>query len=243
MNIYICDDIQTEAQMIHEEVKKFALFSDTEIIIKNIYTNPEILLKSFKKENEGLNVFILDMDFNHKELNGLVLGQSIKEIDPQSYIIFVTSHAELSFLTFEYRIGAIDYIIKHPHQNWPRKIIDSLQTIEHRIKLATEREQGSIILETSNERKRLAFDDILYFEIAKAQRLIVTTINSSYTINKKTLKALEEELAPHFWRCHRSFLVNKKHIISIKKNKSSLTLTQEIDIPVASRKRGELQSL
>lgn len=243
MNIYICDDSMQEAQIIQEEVKKFSLFSDNEVTIKDIVLTPEKLLTLFRKEPSGLNIFILDIDFHNSTMNGLMLAQKIKEIDLHAYIIFVTSHAELSFLTFEYRIGAIDYIIKDTHEGWSLKIIDCLKTIENRLKRASEHKESNIVLETSNEIKRLSLNDILFFESSKTQKLSVTTLTGHYTINKKTLKSLEEELEPDFWRCHRSYLINKSFIVATDKVENNIILKNDYILPIAIRKKAELKKI
>lgn len=241
MNIYICDDSIQEANVVKKEVKNFSLFSDNEVNIKEIFTNPEELLTDFQKNNEGTNIFILDINYNIQDLNGLILAQRIKEIDPNAFIIFVTSHAEFSFLTFEYRIGAIDYIIKDIQKNWAREIFDCLKTIENRLIKLSERNENIIVLETSIDIKRLPIREILFFESSKTNKLSVTTFNSQYTVNKKNLKTLEEELSPQFWRCHRSYLINTKHIVATDKNKSHVILKNNFSIPVSGRKKASLK--
>ena len=46
------------------------------------------------------------------DINGINLGEEIRQLDPTGYIIFITTHAELSHLTFKYKVEALDYIIK-----------------------------------------------------------------------------------------------------------------------------------
>lgn len=243
VNIYICDDILEEVEIIRNEVNNFALFSEREVVIKESFYQPEKLLLTFEKNNEGVNVFILDMYFEQSNESGLSIGKRIKEIDPTSYIIFVTSHEEYSFLTFKYHIGAIDFIIKDRHEKWEKQIITSLQTIEQRLTCIDQRNQSSIILETSNEVKVFALDEILFFEYLKNQKLRVRTFNNSYTVKKKTLKSLERLLSKNFFRIHKSLLVNTKYIIAIENDGSIVTLKSGIKLPVANRRRKELKKI
>lgn len=45
-------------------------------------------------------------------MNGFELAQEIRKFDPRGFIIFITTHAELSYMTFTYKVEALDYIIK-----------------------------------------------------------------------------------------------------------------------------------
>ena len=40
------------------------------------------------------------------DINGIKLGSEIRKYDPIGNIIFVTSHSELTYLTFVYKVSA-----------------------------------------------------------------------------------------------------------------------------------------
>ena len=46
------------------------------------------------------------------DINGIKLGSEIRKYDPIGNIIFVTSHSELTYLTFVYKVSAMDFIFK-----------------------------------------------------------------------------------------------------------------------------------
>ncbi len=77
--------------------------------------NPEELIEQLKKsENTGL--YFLDIDLKSSK-NGLMLAKEIREYDPRGFIVFITSHSEMSFITFQYKVEALDFILKNdPHQ-------------------------------------------------------------------------------------------------------------------------------
>ena len=40
------------------------------------------------------------------------MAEKIRDIDSLGYIIFITTHSELTYLTFKYRVEAMDFILK-----------------------------------------------------------------------------------------------------------------------------------
>lgn len=71
--------------------------------------NPDELIKQLKKsENTGL--YFLDIDLKSNK-NRIMLAKEIQEYNPRGFIVFITSHSEMSFITFQY-LEALDFILK-----------------------------------------------------------------------------------------------------------------------------------
>lgn len=51
------------------------------------------------------------------DINGIKLASEIRKHDPVGNIIFVTSHSELTYLTFVYKVAAMDFILKMIQMN------------------------------------------------------------------------------------------------------------------------------
>ena len=45
-------------------------------------------------------------------MNGVALAQRIRQIQPCCFIVFITSHSEMSLRTFQYKAEALDFIVK-----------------------------------------------------------------------------------------------------------------------------------
>ena len=97
-------------------------------------------------------------------MTGLTLAQEIRKYDPRGFIIFVTTHSEMSYMTFIYKLEALDFILKDEPKELPK-----------------------IILHCKN--RQMEF------------------------LGK--IKEIEKEVDGRFYRCHRSFLVNKDNIREI----------------------------
>lgn len=50
------------------------------------------------KENTASGIYFLDVDLK-SDINGIQLAEQIREYDPRGFIVFITTHAEMSYLT------------------------------------------------------------------------------------------------------------------------------------------------
>lgn len=242
INVYIAEDNITQRATLEQAIKNYQLFSDWELALVYSTGSGEELLKNIDRRNQW-NIYFLDINLDEKAgmSNGFTVAQEIRKFDPFGFIIFITVRSELSFLTFQYRVQALDFIIKDPAVDIRERVHTCLKTIEQRLGSLTTSQ--TIKLNTGNEITSFILDDILYFSSNKGHVLSLHTRNDQYLINQTTLNNLEEQLSDSFLRCHRSFLIHKKAIVSIAKNFSSVTLENGVEIPVAVRKKGQLKSL
>lgn len=66
-------------------------------------------------------------------MSGLTLATKIRDYDNLGKIVFVTTHGELSYLTFTYKVEALDYIIKDNKEHLQQKICENIQLAHERI--------------------------------------------------------------------------------------------------------------
>ena len=64
------------------------------------------------------------------------------------------------------------------------------------------------------EKITLPLSDIIYIEVYGRKSVFYTT-RRNYTVNR-SLSALEQELTEDFLRCHRCYIVNMNHVLSLK---------------------------
>ena len=87
----------------------------------------------------------------------------------------------------------------------------------------------------------MAREDILFVEAEKniSHGITFHTLNGSSVTVTGTLDEEEKCLGSGFLRVHRSYLVQKKHILGLKEGYLKLSSQQEV--PCAFRKRGEIK--
>lgn len=101
--------------------------------------------------------------------------------------------------------------------------------------------QGSFVIESREGKIHVPFDKIYYFE-ARGKKLYLQTDTEEYGFYG-TLDKLEEELPPHFMRCHRSFIVNIRKIEKVVLSQNIIYLTQDRDVPLSRSYKAALKEL
>ena len=134
-------------------------------------------------------------------LNGFDTAQSICSISSDTRIVFVTSHEELVFDTFEYT--PFYFIRKKYYENGVKKLVNKLT---HTDLLTT-----SVHLEKNGSITSIDSVSIKY-AVSQDHMLNIYTTSGNYQLRKK-LSDLENELAGYnFIRVHKSCLINYKHV-------------------------------
>lgn len=102
-----------------------------------------------------------------------------------------------------------------------------------------------IIINTLQETKLLELYDINYIEADNAYSMIYTLENKKIICSQRSIKDYEEMLKDKgFFRCHKSYLVNLSHISGLNKREGGeLILKNQVQIPVARRRKEELLKL
>lgn len=175
--------------------------------------NPYEVLEQAKNMND-IGCYFLDIQLS-TDINGIKLGSEIRKHDPVGNIIFVTSHSELTYLTFVYKVAAMDFIFKDDPAELRTRIIDCLETAHTRLQLLSkDNSVETIELKRGSNSVYVQYDDIMFFESStKSHRLIAHLDNRQIEFygNLKELSQLDDR----FFRCHNSFVVNRHNIESI----------------------------
>ena len=196
MKIAICDD----QMIIHTELKKHLekyAKKRNQIMIYNDYTNGLDLIGS---QNEYDIIF---MDYQMAEIDGLETARQIRKKNTETAIIFLTSFPDIVFDTFE--VNAYRFLVKPIDDKKLESALDSF--------LADNDESNYILIKTDDSNKKININDIIYIEASDKYCNIRT--NEGTVLFKKTLSEIEKMLPEDkFFRCHRTYLVGFRHIVS-----------------------------
>lgn len=209
IRIYICDDDVRQRKVITEIVEKVILIESLQMCIEYACESPYTLLENINKDEVGL--FFLDIGLKTK-MNGLALAQKIRRIQPRCFIVFITAYIEMSLVTFQYKVEALDYIIKGSKENMHSRIAECMLKVNELASTYDNQSQRIVVINAGDSKIVVQCADILFFETSVNEHRIVM-----YAKNRKieffgSLKELEKELNEDFYRCHRSCIVNKKNI-------------------------------
>lgn len=213
MKIFICEDDPKQRENMVTIIKNYIMIEEKPMEIALATDNPYEVLEQAKNMND-IGCYFLDIQLS-TDINGIKLGSEIRKHDPVGNIIFVTSHSELTYLTFVYKVAAMDFIFKDDPAELRTRIIDCLETAHTRLQLLSkDNSVETIELKRGSNSVYVQYDDIMFFESStKSHRLIAHLDNRQIEFygNLKELSQLDDR----FFRCHNSFVVNRHNIESI----------------------------
>ncbi|MCA1342923.1 LytR/AlgR family response regulator transcription factor [Lactiplantibacillus pentosus] len=221
IEVYICEDNVKRLNALVEYVNKYLLIHNADMMLARATTEPNLLLKNIS--NKHRRIYLLDISLN-SQINGIELASKIREHDMNSKIIFVTTHVELAMTTFRYHLEVLDFILKDNPEEMQLRINQVLQLAEERINQDIHISPEYIRVKSGELERALRIKDILFIESSATPHKLTVHLFNSQVSYYGTIKDAED-LAPNFFRCHKSFVVNKDHIQSINKKTRELHLT------------------
>ncbi|MBC6316624.1 LytR/AlgR family response regulator transcription factor [Listeria grandensis] len=232
--IYICEDDEMQRNKIVGYIEDYITIEHQDMRVLLAKENPTKLLDASKKKKES-GLYFLDVALKTQTINGFELAKEIRKTDPRGFIVFITSHSEMSYLTFTYKIEAMDYIIKDDYDNIRKRVIECMESVSKRIdnhgnkgKYLTIKIDDRIIHEP--------LENVLFIETSpRAHKVILHSRNRQIEFYGK-LREMESELDDRFYRTHRAFLVNQDHILEVDTNKNVIHMVNGEKCMVSTRK-------
>lgn len=171
------------------------------------------------RDSVEYDIVFLDIEMN--KMNGMEVAYKIRELNPETEIVFVTVMME--YALEGYHVNARRYLLK---ENLERLIPECLSIIlKSRNQYLSERRKFSFI---GGERE-IIVSDVYYVESKLHKLCFVRAEDNLYMYAK--LNQVESELEQYgFVRTHQSYLVNMRFIIKI--NNYLLYLSNGDRIPV-----------
>jgi len=197
-----------------------------------------------RKNIDAQNVDVIFMDIKMPPHTSFELLEEISE--PKFEVIFVTAYQEYAVQAL--KMAAMDYILK------PFKASDILTALE---KVRNKQNKfgeiaglmknyfntmpdnfSKIVVHVADGYDIVDINDIMYIEALDSYSKLKLKGNQSY-VASKSLKDFEELLTEKgFYRIHKSYLINIRHMIKIVKGISaSVIMTNGTSIPISARKK------
>ena len=209
MKIVICEDDPVQLENLETIIENYALMEDNGMEIVLATTNPEEVVQFLK--HSKADCYFLDIDLSH-ELTGITLGSKIRETDPIASLIYITTHAEMTYLTFIYKLAALDFIIKDNTDVLKEKILSTLKEAYRRyIKIGEQTDVQKIQIKTTGRTYNIDFDSIYFFEASTSAHKIILHLENEHLEFYGRLKDYDN-VHENLYRCHKSFIVNKDKI-------------------------------
>ena len=154
------------------------------------------------------------LDIQMAKMNGMELAKNIRAVDKAILIVFTTGLKNYVFRGYE--IQAFHYLLK------PLKEQDCFSVLFKAATVIENKAHEVFIIMQEKQAVRLYKDEIYYFEV-QAHYVIAHTTHGDYRYKEK-LQNIEVTLPqPNFCRCHRSYLINLRHVRVINRDKVQLS--------------------
>ncbi len=198
--------------------------------------NREIQLRTFLSGEDLLNydgqIDILFLDIQMKGMDGLETARKLRADKFRGFLIFITVLKEMVFQSFE--VQAYDYLVKPVDEKQFGKTMERLYTSMQNAS------EDSLLVQQGYERRIVPKDEIVFCEII--DRKIYLNLTSGEVVDYyERIENLESKLDSHFFRCHRSYLINLKHLKGYKNGTAYMDNGKEV--PVSRLRSKEFSSV
>jgi len=242
LSIIICEDDEMQRKAIEAIINKKIQDSNFELFIDLSTYSPEDVIKHVEASKGVTYIYFLDVELG-ESMNGIELARKIRKFDPKGYIIFITSHSELTLLTFQYKVQAMDYIVKYDSRDMQERIDECIDTAYNDYKNYKISDANMLPINIGSGVIYFNMDEILFFETTnKDHRIRIHTCEEQLEFYG-TLKDIEKIVSKNYYKPHRSYLVNTKKIKSIDKDKLIIHMINGEVCYIASRYLRGLLSL
>ncbi|MFT8391675.1 MAG: response regulator transcription factor [Sporolactobacillus sp.] len=239
--IYLCEDNPKQLKAYAQIIRNQLDFFEYDAQIKEAADNPAQILSSLKRAKEAGGLYILDIEFAHQKKNGLDLAVAVRALDVTAKIIFITTHSEMSFLTFERKVEPFDYILKDRGlERIKRQLEDDLRIILERRHKGEQSSNERFSYKVGNHWRHIPMHDLLFLETSPVpHRVILHGVNTNAEFIG-TLAHIQTEY-PQLFRCHKSFLINPDTLAAIDSKKRLAVFPGDLTCDVSHRKLSDLR--
>lgn len=248
LKIILCDDdpfiLQLGAEKINDMIKSQRL--DAKVVSLASGSNE---LFYYIKNNPSQYLIFLDLDFGNGKLNGIDVAKALRQTKSDCKIVFTTNHYEMAMDVLKSGVEPFGFLEKTSDlaklsDGYRKYIVMLLNQTRSEASDSTEKERSTetILLNPDmDEDISVLRDDIVYVETEKSVSHGITyhTIGGSVITIISTLDVEQKRLGDGFLRVHRSYLVNKRHILRMKEG--FLKLSNQQEVPCSFRMRSEVK--
>ena len=230
LNIYVCEDDQQQLKLISKYIKEFCTMNNLDAKLALSSSVPDELFKHYSN-NFQPSLFFLDINLG-SSINGIEMANRIRKENKKSSIVFFTAHPEMTHLTFQYKIEAMDYILKSDFENVKHRIGECIHVAIER-NFGTDPNSKTLQLKMFDKVVYLEVDEIIYIETSQVRnKLVAHTAHRRIEFNGK-LGIIGDMLDEDFLRCHKSYIINKHKIASVNRADSVAIMTNGDTIPLS----------
>jgi DNA-binding LytR/AlgR family response regulator len=196
ITIGICDDQEGQIQQLTLYLHRYRGSSDFEVFHA---TSPEAFLAL--QHTRRPDLVFLDIDM--AGMNGIQLGEAIRQDCPDTIIVYVTAHEEYALEAF--RVRAFHYMIKPLTMEQFHQVLD--EAFQFSQKRGGAKSLKTFAVQKKGELLYINYDDISYFEKI-GHKICVHCADNVVEYYGNFTKLMEQIGGSSFLQCHQGYIVN-----------------------------------
>lgn len=221
LSIAVCDDELLDCLSIAGRIR--GLMEEMQIPCSiELFRSGEELLN-------GLGRFdLIFLDILMSGMDGMETARKCRELAFEKMLVFLSSSRRYVFDAYD--VEAFHYLVKPVEEEKLRNVLRRAVKKERNI-------SGDFLVASRERQRRKVFlDSVLYFEI-RGRRIEIREENGIFTYYER-IGVLEEQLqGKGFFRCHKSYLINLRHVEAYNRQEAILDNGEKIMI---ARRRYEV---
>lgn len=230
LKIAICDDEQIFIDILKSQLN--GIFSQL---------NADVCIYPFSGAGALINYMdstyfdVIFLDIDMPEITGFDAAKKVKEISPESKIIFVTSKHDLVYNSFEYQPF---YFIRKREKS---EMSPELTRVAEKLMVHFRQNHSITINDKLRLNKELLIKDIIYVKSEKHYLLYYTAKDEIHPPCERASLLLREKelLSCDFIKPHQRFLINMNHIKNLDVTDALITMSNGEAIPLSKNYRQE----
>jgi len=215
MRIAICEDEDKYAEQLAGYINEWAKGKNTAAEIFRFAAAEKFLYEWEDSENYDL----LFLDIKMGSMTGMELAKIIRKTNRDVAIIFATNMKE--YAVHGYSVDAMQFLLKPVQKDECLACLDRVYQ--------SDRPKKYFLFTDIDKTIRIAHSDIIYIE-KFAHNAEMKTVRGAYTF-RKTMAQLLGELGDNlFAQCHKSYIINIRHMESLSKTYAVMSDGSEIPL-------------
>lgn len=201
MKIAVCDDEQAQRELLERYILEWGENTGRRVQIQPFCSSEQLLF--CWDEDRSFDLLVLDIEM--RGMSGMELAKKLRREKAKTGIVFVTGFEQ--YMSEGYEVEALHYLLKPVHRE---KLFCVLERAAKREAPETKR-----VFETREGMISVPLSRIWYAE-AQKHTCILRVEEEAYVL-PRGIGSIRQELAaePDFQMCHRSYLVNMRHVAAV----------------------------
>lgn len=241
LNVAVIDDNQTDTKYVSGLVNLWAQAASHTVRIRTFQSAEEFLFHY--EEDKEYDILLLDIEMGG--MNGVELAKKIRQDENLVQMVFITGFPD--FMAEGYEVSALHYLMKPVSAEKLYSVLDkavgNLEKCEKRLCVTFERQtvfvplQQILYIEAQKQYVQIYCAQRSDSEAGPMQRSFTqekatqeSIVRVTYRM-KESLSNVEKQVDEYFFKCHRSFLVNLRHVAQIKS--TCVVLKNGAEVPIS----------